>query len=38
MDSIKIEDLENESLEELLALLEGMNDAIDEIEEELDHE
>ena len=38
MDSIKIEDLENESLEELLAILEGMNDAIDEIEEELDHE
>lgn len=38
MDSLNIEDLENDSLEELLEILKGMNDAIDEIEEEMNHE
>lgn len=38
MDSIQIEDLDNESLEELLAVLEGIDDAIEEIEGEMNHE
>ena len=38
MDSIQIEDLDNESLEELLAVLEGMDDAIEEIEGEMNRE
>lgn len=38
MKSITLEDLEKDSLEELLEILEGMNDAIDEIEGEIDYE
>ena len=35
---IQIEDLESESLEELLAILEGMDETIEKIEGEMNHE